>query len=192
MQDFREPMVPKVKWTATRTGEVVYGCPAEYVIDRLQPDGKVRRLVHVREPMMDDPEVSEAFVESSVKSMNWSNPTTGWSWKGPNPPQQKPYYHKMIPGRDGRLWIWPGYPLIPTQNPGIFNTRWLDPRTGSFDVFDQEGVFLGVAPLPEGVTYLAFSGINEPFVAGDTIWVVRRDSLDVKYIDRMLIEWGGE
>lgn len=185
-QDEREPLFPKVKWTASRSGELVLGCPARYEIDRIQPDGSTLRLIHQRDPMVEPARVRRRFVEVREKNRR----DRGWLWKGAKPPEQKPYYHQMIVGRRGRLWVWPGHlqvPIkraIPSREPG-----WQDPTTGTFDVFESDGRFLGQVLLPDGVVYEWFSGVEAPYFAGDTVWTVRRDSLDVRYIDRMIIEW---
>jgi len=187
-QDLREPMFPKVKWTASSSGEVLYGCPAVYEIDRVQPDGTVLRVSHEREPMIESEEGRRFFVES----WDWisGRSTSGWRWQGSEPPEQKPYFHRMIVGRGGRLWVWPGFPTEPMHDVGPpFGTVWSDPVTGAFDVFDTDGSFLGPVLLPDGAEYKAFPGRWEPFIAGDTVWLIRQDSLDVKYLDRMLIEW---
>jgi len=187
-QDFREPMFPKLKWTAGRTGEIVYGCPSEYVVDRLQPDGSLLRIVHQRDPMVEPPEVRSSFVE--VYEIFNSRGGNDWSWRGPEPPERKPYYHRLIVGRHGRLWVWPGHLRQPVPNPmPPFSDVWVDPRTGTFDVFDPEGRFLGPVQLPEGITYQWHPGTQAPFFAGDTVWMVRQDSLNVHYIDRMEIQW---
>jgi len=186
-QDLRERMFPKVKWTASRGGEVVLGCPAAYEIDRIQPDGMVFRISHEREPTIEPPEVRRDFVERSEATRSQGG---GWKWKGPLPPKQKPYYHRMIVGRDGRLWVWPGHPREPihlSEFPG--KTYWVEPTTGTFDVFDPDGRFLGPVLLPDGVEYEWAPGNGDPFFAGDTVWLVRRDSLGVQYVDRMRIEW---
>lgn len=187
-RDLREPFVPKVKWTAGRNGEMVLGCPAEYQIDRVQPDGRVIRILHERDPMAETMEARTAFVESSERSA--AARQAGWRWQGPLPPEQKPYYHQLIVGRNGRLWVWPGYPRESYQVaefPG--QTYWRERTTGAFDVFEQDGRYLGPVLLPEGAAYEWYSGYEAPFFAGDTVWLVRRDSLDVQYIDRMIIEW---
>lgn len=43
--------------------------------------------------------------------------------------------------------------------------------------------------MPDGVFFEWFTGYEAPYFAGDTAWIVRRDSLDVRYIDRMIIQW---
>lgn len=187
-QDFREPLFPKVKWTASRSGEVIVGCPAEYEIDRIQPDGTVLRFSHERDPIAEPAKVRRRFVESREANPPWGN--RDWHWKGPRPPENKPYYHRLIIGRGGRLWVWPGHLRIPIKrgSPPV-TTGWREPTTGTFDVFDTHGRFLGPVLLPDGVVYEWYSGLEAPYFAGDTVWMVRRDSLDVRYIDRMVIEW---
>ena len=186
--DFREQFFPKVKWTAGRSGEVVIGCPANYEIDRIRPDGTVLRISHRRDPVIEPSKVTKSFVEQAETSIRGTG--RDWSGKGPEPPEQKPYYHRLLVGRSGRLWVWPGHPRVPWQSPEPpGKTFWLDPTTGTFDVFETDGRFLGHIMLPEGVVYQWSSPFEEPFFAGDTVWLVRRDSLNVRYIDRMLIEW---
>jgi hypothetical protein len=187
-QDIREPVVPKVKWTASRFGEIVMGCPEEYEVDRVQPDGTVLRVFHQRDPFVDSEDARRAFVETWESMSNHRE--SGWRWRGPRPPEEKPYYHRMIMGRGGRLWVWPGFPRESVYRPGPpARTVWKDPQTGAFDVFETDGHFLGPVLLPDGIGFEVFTGRVEPFFAGDTVWLLRRDSLDVQYIDRMLINW---
>lgn len=181
-QDIREPLFPKVKWTASRAGEVVLGCPATYEIDRIQSDGSVIRISHLRDPMKEPSSVRSRFVEVHERSLQRRG--LGWHWEGPRPPEEKPYYHLFFVGRNGRLWVWPAHLQVP-----VGGGYWGDPTTGTFDVFDSDGRFLGPVLLPDGVYFEWFSGYEAPYFAGDTAWIVRRDSLDVRYIDRMLIEW---
>lgn len=177
-QDIREPLVPKLKWTAGTSGEVVLGCPTDYVVDRVQADGTVLRFSHLREPVIEPPEVRKSYVEHQKP------------WSGLPPPEVKPYFHRLNVGRGGRLWVWPGHPREKHHFPGPPSTTyWSDPRVGTFDVFDAEGRFLGPVLLPPGVQYHWHPGYEEPFFAGDTAWLVRRDSLDVEYVDRMKIIW---
>jgi hypothetical protein len=181
-------MFPKVKWTASPSGEVIVGCPTEYVIDRIQPDGDVIRISHERDPMI-EPDGGRRFF---VESWEWVRDQQGhdWHWPGPDPPARKPFYDRLLVGRGGRLWVWPGLPTEPIPNQGPpFGTTWRAPRTGAFDVFDVDGRFLGPVLLPDGAEYRPFPGRQEPFVSGDTVWLIRRDSMDVKYIDRMVIRW---
>jgi len=186
--DVREVVFPKVKWTAGRSGDVVVGCPAEYEIDRIRPDGTVMRIAHSREPLVEPPEARKSFPEQTETSFRGSG--RDWSWKGPAPPEQKPYYHRLVVGRGGRLWVWPGHPRVPWQSPDLRGkVFWVDPTTGTFDVFETDGRFLGQVMLPEGVVYQWFLPYEEPFFSGDTVWLPRQDSLNVRYIDRMLIEW---
>jgi hypothetical protein len=187
-QDIREPMFPKVKWTASRSGEFIIGCPAQYAIDRIQPDGTVRRIVLEQDPISEPRNVRRDFVESWEESLSRRN--RDWRWQGPRPPERKPYFHKLIAGRAGRLWVWPGHlrESVKGEFPP-FTTYWEDPTTGTFDVFEADGRFLGQVLLPEGVVYQWFPGYEAPYFSGDTVWLVRRDSLDVRYVDRMVIEW---
>lgn len=187
-QDIREAMFPMVKWTASRAGEIIYGCPASYEVDRLQPDGRVLRILHHREPTLEPAPSRKAFIEGLEYGMSVTR--GAWRWRGPEPPAERPYYDRVIVARDGRLWIWPGYPREPYEPAGFpGRTGWRRPSTGAFDVFAPDGTFLGVVPLPEGADYHPFPGAEDPFIAGDTIWLARRDSMDVLFIDRMLIRW---
>lgn len=184
-QDRRELVFPKVKWTATREGEIVIGCPAQYWIDRIQPGGSVTRVSHARAPLMASGEERSSFVQGTEETQRRLIP--GWNWTGPEPPVEIPYFQKVLVTRDGRLWVWPGRHRERVVVNG--NEGWVEPRTGGFDVFDTTGAFLGVAPLPDGAEYRWYSGFDDPFIAGDTIWLVRRDSLGVPYVDRWFVEW---
>jgi hypothetical protein len=65
---------------------------------------------------------------------------------------------------------------------------WWVATHGAFDVFREDGRWLGRVQLPEEVSY---SGYLPPHIVirGDTIWAKARDSLDVEYVVRYEVRW---
>ncbi|MEX2285252.1 MAG: 6-bladed beta-propeller [Gemmatimonadota bacterium] len=81
-------------------------------------------------------------------------------------PATKPFFERLLPDPDGRLWV---------LRRGV-GDNW------QFDVFGEDGAFLGEVALPVEPTLLP-----PPLIKKDAILLVTRDSLDVSYIVRLRI-----
>jgi len=66
---------------------------------------------------------------------------------------------------------------------------WRPTWTGAFDVFEADGTYRGSVALPEGARFRSHPAVLDPFIAGDTVWLLRFDSLDVPAVSKMLVEW---
>ena len=51
---------------------------------------------------------------------------------------------------------------------------------------------MGPVDLPEGVSWSPFPGSDDPFIRGDTLWMLTRDSLDVEYLVKYTVDWSDE
>lgn len=194
-EDLRAPYFPKVKWAFSGTGVLAIGCPASYALDLIRPDGTVLRISRAWEPVRVSADERESFVEGQTFSRNRSGYFESWAWQGPRPPEQKPAYQRMFFGEDGRLWVWPAQPSVSREVPERFRQQGAPPvvygvaSTGAFDVFSNDGEYLGAVRLPEEVPYRPFPGRGDPFIRGDTLWALRYDSLDGPYVTKYAVQW---
>ena len=76
-------------------------------------------------------------------------------------PSTKPFFRRLIPDDDGNLWV-----LREGRDEDWF-----------FDVFNDEGAYLGAVDLP-----VTPSLIPPPLVRSGTVLVVTRDEFDVQYV----------
>lgn len=100
-EDLREPYFPKVKWALSPSGVLALGCPAEFEVDLVQLDGSILRITRDAEPIMVSEEERQSFVDAHTFRRNRSGQFDSWSWEGPQPPDRRPAYDRMVFGMDG-------------------------------------------------------------------------------------------
>ena len=82
-----------------------------------------------------------------------------WTWNGRDVPPYKPAFTRLFADNNGRIWIMrpgPGYHIEGEcdEDPDADSRSYDEPcwkQTTTWEVFDEEGRFLGGADLPEGV-----------------------------------------
>lgn len=194
--DVRVDYVAKVTWAMAKDGSVAIGCPADYEIDVVRPDGSVLRIGRDHTPVVVSSEEARRFVELQEASRTRLNPGA-WSWRGPGIGRERPAYRKLHMGERGRLWVLPSFPRVEEPLPeravemGLPRSQWADPERRHFDVFDRDGAWLGTVRIPPGMRYEPYPAHPAPVFDGDTVWALRTDSLDVPYVTRYLVEWPG-
>lgn len=169
------------------TGGLVSGPGDPYVLYLTHPDG--RKPVRIEREHASVPVTSaEADEQRSSIEFGMRRVDPSWSWTGPGIPSTKPAYRGLSVGRDGRIWVslsTAAEPIPeeerPTPRPGeiappAITTR--DPLV--YDVFSPSGQLLGRVALPPRTSIYEMEG--------NTVWGVRRDSLDVPYAVRFRIE----
>ena len=183
--DGRIRYVPKVTWTASRQGSVIFGCPTKYEFESIDPSGGVLRASLDKPPVKSNPEEIDWIMESMEKVAE--SVGRSWKWSGPLPPENLPYFSRILIGRYGRIWVWPEHPGTKqvVQGQEVWRPTW----TGAFDVFEADGTYRGSVALPEGARFRSHPALFDPFIAGDTVWLLRFDSLDVPAASKMLVEW---
>ena len=134
-------------------------------------------------PVSDD---ERGFLREMI-TQQMRNTQPDWNWDGPPIPDYKPPFLQLHPGRDGRIWVlpWPQWDFLesderaPSGTPAgpMMNLVWT-----SYDVFEENGAFLGTVQVPEG-----FSAIPVPVFDGDHVWAVSRDELGVERVVRYRI-----
>jgi hypothetical protein len=187
-QDIRERYIPKIKTALSRDGEIIVGCPAEYVFDVWRRDGTVLRVRRDEwEPVAVSREEADNFVDSWTSQIRELQRRTSFAWTTPIP-AHKPAYQKLHVGRDGRIWVWIPHASVKGEytRAGQHRVRWNE-GPGSFDVFEPDGTYLGSVRLPSSVPYEPNPRTVEPFFWGDHVWAVAKDTNDVEYVTRFRI-----
>jgi hypothetical protein len=185
-RDKRDPWFPLGKWALGPDGTLALGCPADYTFDLIREGQPVLRISRDWTPVRTFPGEYE-YWSSAPRTSPRALPL-------PPFPEHRPAYARIILPGDGRVWVWPVHPSVQREMPGhqvaLSNrTRYWWPAThGAFDVFREDGRWLGEVQLPEELRY---TGYLPPHVVirGDTLWARVRDSLDVQYVVRYRVVW---
>ena len=178
------PFSPTFAWALHPSGHFLTGLATEYRIELGRDDG-VLRIERDYEPVPVSNGERGFFREMITQQMRNTQPD--WSWDGPSIPDYKPPFLQLHPGRDGRIWVlpWPTWDFSesderdPADTPAgpMMNLVWT-----SYDVFEEDGTFLGTVQAPEG-----FSALPVPVFGGDHVWAVSRDELGVERVVRYRI-----
>ena len=182
------PFSPILVWTVHPNGHFLTGLSSEYRIDLARDDG-VLRIERAADPVPVRDEERAYERESVVRQMREMD--TDWSWDGPPIPEQKPFFHQLLAGRDGRIWVRLSTEGRPVENeyydpedPGSMPMVWRE--SVRYDVFEPDGTYLGAVVVPDD-----FSPYPEPVFYGDRVWGLTRDDLGVQRMVRYLIVVGG-
>lgn len=167
--DDRRPWLPMLEWTAGPAGELAFGCASNYPILIKKPNGSLLRVSRSLKPVELTSD-QRSFI--STMALHRSSPST------------RPAFGRIIIPADGRIWVWLNQALVPGSRGG-----WTMPLTGAFDVFEANGEWRGVVKLPGDIPYNGIPNTPNLVIRGDTIWAVTRDSMEVQYIGKYVIEW---
>lgn len=168
-------------------GGVVSGPGDPYVLYVTHPDGRKPIRIEREHPPVP---VTSSEMDEQRRSVEFGmrRVDPSWSWTGPGIPSTKPAYRGISVGRDGRIWVslsTAGIPIPPDElptpragepPPPAVTTR--DPLV--YEVFAPSGRLLGRVALPPRTLMHVMEG--------NSVWGVRRDSLDVPYAVRFRIE----
>lgn len=181
------PFSPQVHWTLSPSGAVIGGVSDDYSFEIRYPDGSIARVEKSWQPVPVDPEEAAWHKRSDTANMRSTQPD--WSWNGPGIPEHKPAFSQLLADADGRIWVrrpGPGYHVDEECNedpePGAaFGTLcWLE--TTTWEVFDDDGRFLGGAELPEGI-----QAFPQPYVRDNVFLAVYMDDLGTVMVKRYRI-----
>lgn len=185
------PFSPRTNWTLSPSGAVIGGVSDDYSFDIRYPDGRTTRVEKSWEPVSVESAEAESFKKSSTANMRNTQPD--WTWSGPSIPSHKPAFSQLLADVSGRIWVrrpGPGYHVEEECNedpePGSpFGTPcWRE--TTTWDVFDEEGRFLGDAELPEGI-----QRFPPPYVRGDLFLAAYMDEVGTVMVKRYRIVFPG-
>lgn len=119
------PFSPELLWTVHPSGHFLTGLSSDYRVDLARDDG-VLRIERAADPVPVHDEERAYERDRVVENMRDMDPD--WSWNGPPIPEHKPFFHELLAGRDGRIWVWlapatapipepSSWPGIPTEMP---------------------------------------------------------------------------
>lgn len=180
------PFSPMFAWALHPSGHFLTGLATEYRIELERDDG-VLRIERDYDPVLVSDDERRHVREMITRDMRNTQPD--WSWNGPPIPDHKPPFIWLQPGRDGRIWVL-ALPRLQSMEPegdeqdppGAPAGPMMIPVWTSYDVFEEDGAFLGTVQTPEG-----FSALPAPVFDGDHVWAVSRDELGVERVVRYRI-----
>jgi hypothetical protein len=153
------PFAPSSSWTLAPSGAVIAGVSTDYAFEIHYPDGRVTRVEKAWRPIPVEP--AEAAWQKRLATANMRNTDPEWVWNGPEVPATKPAFSRFLADHSGRIWVnrpGPGYhvegPCIEDPDVDDISQAYAEPcwrAHDTWEVFDEEGRFLGGADLPEGI-----------------------------------------
>jgi hypothetical protein len=160
-------------------GYFIHGISTEYSLTLLRPDGPVR-IEKAWDPVPVTSGEKREEEEQTTRSMRQTDP--GWDWDGPPIPDTKPPYTRVYAGEDGTVWVRVSRPGVRRDDPDFDPTEpdavreeWSESIV--FDVFDEDGRYLGAVRAPED-----FSPYPSPIFTRDRVLATTRDELDVQRV----------
>lgn len=174
---------PEPMWAVAPDGGVVAGLNSEYRLRVHSPDGAVRRIIEragERTPLSDADR--EAFRHAlrhawrhagmPAQALEIVSQSLGFA-------EHYPAYASLFGGPDGTLWVQRvRTPESVREHGGSLDVQ--DIGGPAWDVFDNEGRYLGVVRMPGRFTPMLFRE--------DRVYGVLRDEMDVQYVARMALE----
>jgi hypothetical protein len=168
---------------------LIYGVTSEYRIGIYAASGRLERVIE--KPFERDLVAAED--QEAIKDL------LGEAWKGAGVPPQAisqlmqgvhfadtyPAYAQIMATPDGAVLVQrlqAPSKLTPEEREG-FNPQY-DLGSRDWDVFDEQGRYLGVIRMPRRFLPVRF--------VGDAIYGVQRDELDVQYVVKLVIAMAGE
>jgi hypothetical protein len=186
-EDIRWTFIPKVTWALAPNGDLAVGCPAAESFDVMHADGRVTRVVWhwpaVRATRGERDQFRQSVQLTERQVMK------NWQWTGPGLPDIKPPYLRILPNQDGGFWLWRSRKGVRERMPAgappeLGKYWWKNSPSSTFDVFRQDGRYLGEVHAPDNLVFEGHPGTADPLIRGDTVWAVTHDSLDVEYLTR--------
>ena len=133
----------------------------------------------------------ERAEEEAQETRNMRGTDPNWRWDGPPIPDAKPPFSRFYAGDDGTIWVQVHQPGVHTEDtsfdptdPEAVPEEWHEPVV--FDVFDEEGRYLGAVRAPGG-----FSPYPPPVFTREWVLATVRDEYDVQTVVRFRVELPG-
>lgn len=186
-EDLRYYYVPKVQWALLPSGALVVGCPASPLVDIINPDGRVTRIVF---PWPRE-KVSREEIAGAKAMFAWYQAFRKMDPGATELPATRSSFVAILTSEDSRVWIWraPGTRKVDSDKrvPGLPAHLWSQVGGGIFDVFEADGAYLGSVEQPDDVVYAGHPGTFPPVIRGDTVWAVVKDRDEVETIARFVV-----
>jgi hypothetical protein len=180
------PFAPDEHWALSPLGYFIHGVSTEYAFTLHRIGVPPLRVERVYEPVTvaaGERAEREAFATRNMRGMD-----PNWRWTGPSIPSVKPPYAALFAGEDGTVWVQvhqPGVkgedPFFDPSVPNAIPNEWREPVL--FDVFDQEGRYLGAVRGPNGLRLRP-----QPIFTREWVLATVRDELDVQSVVRFRVE----
>ena len=178
---------PEPTWTVTDSLTVIYAINDAYRIQVYDRSGSLRRIVtrpHEPRPISDrDIRAFFAYLDRAWLAAGVLPSRLEENHRRVSFAEYFPAFYQAREGPDGTLWV------QPVRAPGDMSDEEIelynfieDFGASDWEVFDRDGRYLGVVSMPPRVQPRLF--------AGDAIYGVARDALDVQYVVRLRIEKG--
>lgn len=200
---FAVPLTPRAHWARSPTGEIVRGISDRYAIELIRPDGSVLRIEKEYEPAPASREERATLyreIDRQAKQIDYR-----WTWRGPVIPEEKPPFKWLFADAGGRIWVQLHQEATlrtgaaaaagPEGEAGSLEEEgagseapelpdvgdWTEPTV--FDVFENDGSYLGQVRVPENVRLLPL-----PAIRGNTVWAAVVDEAGEPGVVRFEIE----
>lgn len=182
------PFSPRETSALTRFGYWIHGISTDYAFTLLKPQEPLR-VEKVYDPVPVAPGERAEEEAFAIRNMRYTDPN--WRWNGPPIPDEKPPYGGIYPGEDGTIWVRTFQPAVREEDlaydpsdPLAIPDEWHEPV--AFDVFDDEGRYLGAVTTPDG-----FSMSPPPLFSSDWVLGTVRDEYDVQSVVKFRVELSG-
>jgi hypothetical protein len=179
------PFTPSEHADFSPRGYFFHGISTDYAITLLKPDGALR-IEKTWEPVPVARGERAEEEANAIRDMRQTDP--GWDWDGDPIPDLKPPYSGIFAGEDGTIWVRVSTaaerradPAFDPTEPGAIADEWHEPWL--FDVFDEEGRYLGAVRAPDG-----FRTYPRPIFTRDMVLGTMRDEYDVQSVVRFRVE----
>jgi hypothetical protein len=180
------PFSPEEETALTPMGYWIHGISTEYAFTLLKEEGPLR-IEKVQEPVPVAP--GEKAEEEAFATRNMRGVNPNWRWSGPGIPDFKAPFEAIYGGEDGTIWVQVAQPGVRGEDPDYDPTdpedlpdEWREPVL--FDVFQEDGRYLGAVRAPEGFTPRS----PQPIFTREWVLAVARDEYNVESVVRFRVQ----
>lgn len=171
---------PEPMWAIGPDGRLFFGINSQYRFQVFDEDGELSRIVQKdteRQPITSgDEEEFRRLIQEAWQQAGMPPEAVSMMAQAINFAEYYPAYANLLGGPEGTIWAQGVQTPEMVQEQGItFNLQ--DMGGNAWEVFSDEGRFLGVVEMPPRFTPLSFDG--------DVIYGVFLDDLDVQYATRL-------
>jgi len=179
------PFTPSEQTALSPHGYFIHGVSTDYSLTLLRPQGPLRIVKNYSPVRVTSGEKAE---EEAFATRDMKQTDPGWRWDGDPIPDMKPPYTSIYAGEDGTVWVQVSQPGVKHEDPAYdpsepdaIADEWSEPYL--FDVFDEEGRYLGAVRAPDG-----FSVRPRPIFTRNWVLGSMRDAYDVESVVRFRVE----
>jgi len=183
------PFGPTENAVLNPMGYFIHGISTEYALTLLRKNGPTLRIEKVFTPVAVASGERQEEEARATRNMRYTEPT--WRWHGPPIPDVKPPFSRLR--WRGRYVVGSGSPagkesgghLLRSRRPRRHTNEWREPML--FDVFDQDGSYLGAVRAPDGL-----SPYPQPVFTREWVLGIVRDEFDVQTVVKFRVELPSE